>query len=162
CLAAARLNRAVTEAYASGYLGKRILGSDFNFDVYLHTSAGRYICGEETALLNALEGKRAIPRAKPPYPQIAGLWGKPTIVQNVETLYNVPHIVNHGSDWYRGLSKSKDGGTKIYGVSGKVKRPGWWELPMGTSVREILFEHAGGMRDELRFRGLLPGGASTA
>lgn len=161
-LAAARLNRAIAEAYAHGYLGAHILGSDFSFDVHLHTSAGRYICGEETALLNALEGKRAIPRAKPPYPQTAGLWGNPTIVQNVETLYNVPHIVNHGAEWYRGLSRGKDGGTKIYGVSGKVARPGWWELPMGTTAREILFEHAGGMRNGCRFRGLLPGGASTA
>lgn len=161
-LAAARLQRALAEARERGYLGRRILGSGFSFDIYLHTSAGRYICGEETALLNALEGKRAIPRAKPPFPQVAGLWGQPTVVQNVETLYNVPHIVLHGPDWYRGLGKGKDGGTKLYGVSGKVKRPGWWELPMGTTVEEILFEYAGGMRDGLRFRGLLPGGASTA
>ena len=161
-LAAARLQRAIAEARAHGYLGRRILGSEFTFEIYVHTSAGRYICGEETALLNALEGKRAIPRAKPPFPQVAGLWGQPTIVQNVETLYNVPHIVLQGSDWYRGLSKGKDGGTKIYGVSGKVKRPGWWELPMGTTVEELLFEHAGGMREGSSFRGLLPGGASTA
>jgi NADH-quinone oxidoreductase subunit F len=159
---AQRLQRAIAEARARGYLGRGIRGSSFSFDIYLHTSAGRYICGEETALLNALEGKRAIPRAKPPFPQMAGLWGQPTVVQNVETLYNIPHIVTHGSDWYRGLAKSKDGGTKIYGVSGKVKRPGWWELPMGTTVEELLFEHAGGMREGSRFRGLLPGGASTA
>jgi NADH-quinone oxidoreductase subunit F len=157
-----RLQRAIAEARARGYLGRDICGSSFSFDIYLHTSAGRYICGEETALLNALEGKRAIPRAKPPFPQMAGLWGQPTVVQNVETLYNVPHIVTHGAGWYRGLAKSKDGGTKIYGMSGKVKRPGWWELPMGTTVEELLFEHAGGMREGLRFRGLLPGGASTA
>jgi NADH-quinone oxidoreductase subunit F len=159
--AAQRLQRAITEARERGYLGRRILGSGFSFDIYLHTSAGRYICGEETALLNALEGKRAIPRAKPPFPQVAGLWGQPTVVQNVETLYNVPHIVTHGAEWYRGLSKGKDGGTKLYGVSGKVQHPGWWELPMGTTVEELLFGHAGGMRDGLRFRGLLPGGAST-
>ena len=153
-LAARRLER--------GWLGRHIQGSDFSFEIHLHASAGRYICGEETALLNALEGRRAIPRAKPPYPQVAGLWGKPTIVQNVETLYNVPHIVLRGVDWYRGLSQGKDGGTKIYGVSGNVKRPGWWELPMGTTVEELLIEHAGGMREGYRFRGLLPGGASTA
>ena len=119
------------------------------------------MCGEETALLNALEGKRANPRAKPPYPQISGLWGKPTVVNNVETLCNVPHIVNHGAAWFKSLSRSDDSGTKLYGVSGRVKKPGLWELPMGTPIREILEEHAGGMRDGYRFRGLLPGGAST-
>lgn len=161
-LAAARLRRAIAEAYERGYVGRNILNSGWSFDLFLHTSAGRYICGEETALLNALEGKRAIPRAKPPYPQVAGLWGKPTVVQNVETLYNVPHIVLHGVDWYRALGKATDGGTKIYGVSGRVNRPGAWELPMGTTVREILDDHAGGMRRSVQFRGLLPGGASTA
>ena len=123
-------------------------------------SAGRYMCGEETGLLNALEGKRANPRAKPPFPPVAGLWGKPTIVNNVETLCNVPHIIAKGR-LVQSLSRSKDGGTKLYGASGKVKRPGLWELPMGTTIREILEEHAGGMRDGLRFRGVLPGGAST-
>jgi NADH-quinone oxidoreductase subunit F len=161
-LAAARLRRAIAEAYEQSYLGRNILNSGWSFDLFLHTSAGRYICGEETALLNALEGKRAIPRAKPPYPQVAGLWGKPTVVQNVETLYNVPHIVLHGVDWYRALGKATDGGTKIYGVSGRVNKPGAWELPMGTTVREILDRHAGGMRRSVQFRGLLPGGASTA
>ncbi|WP_447598111.1 NADH-quinone oxidoreductase subunit NuoF [Nitrospira sp. Nam80] len=161
-LAAARLRRAIAEAYEQNYLGRNILNSGWSFDLFLHTSAGRYICGEETALLNALEGKRAIPRAKPPYPQVTGLWGKPTVVQNVETLYNVPHIVLHGVDWYRALGKATDGGTKIYGVSGRVNKPGAWELPMGTTVREILDHHAGGMRRSVQFRGLLPGGASTA
>ena len=119
------------------------------------------MCGEETGLLNALEGKRANPRAKPPFPPVSGLWGMPTTINNVETLCNVPHIVNNGADWFRKLSRSKDGGTKLYGASGKVKRPGLWELPMGTTIREILEDRAGGMRDGLRFRGLLPGGAST-
>lgn len=161
-LAAQRLTQAIAEAYAEGYLGKPLPGTAFRFDLHLHASAGRYICGEETALLNALEGKRAIPRGKPPYPQTVGLWGQPTIVQNVETLYNLPHIVNHGSTWYHGLSRSKDGGTKIYGISGRVTRPGWWELPLGTTARELLEQHAGGMFDGVSFRGLLPGGASTA
>ena len=157
-----RLEAAIAEAYDNNYLGKNIAGSDFNFDLHVHVSAGRYICGEETALLNALEGKRGNPRAKPPFPQTSGLFGKPTIVQNVETLCNVPGIVNNGVDWYKGISNSEeDGGTKLYGVSGKVKNPGLWELPMGTTVREILEEHAGGMQDGLTFRGLLPGGAST-
>jgi NADH-quinone oxidoreductase subunit F len=156
-----RLCRAIAEAKAKKYLGRNILGSGYSLEIHLHASAGRYICGEETALLNALEGKRAHPRAKPPFPQVCGLWGKPTIVQNVETLCNVHHIVNKGPDWFRGLSLTEDGGTKLFGVSGKVRRPGLWELPMGTPLREILENHAGGMRDGLRFRGLLPGGAST-
>lgn len=160
-LAAKRLERAIAEAYENHYLGKNILGSEYNLELHLHVSAGRYICGEETALLNALEGKRAIPRAKPPHPQVCGLWGRPTIINNTETLCNIPHIINHGVEWYKGLSHTDEGGTKIYGVSGKVKRPGAWELPMGTPMRELLEEHAGGMRDGVAFRGVLPGGAST-
>jgi NADH-quinone oxidoreductase subunit F len=161
-LSAQYLTNAVSEAYKEGYLGRILPGTDFRFDLHLHTSAGRYICGEETALLNALEGKRAIPRAKPPYPQTVGLWGQPTVVQNVETLYNLPHIVNHGPAWYRGLSRSKDGGTKLYGMSGHVAHPGCWELPLGTTARELLEHYADGMFDGFGFRGLLPGGASTA
>ncbi|HEY0944826.1 MAG TPA: NADH-quinone oxidoreductase subunit NuoF [Opitutaceae bacterium] len=156
-----RLEHAIGEARARGYLGRNILDRGFDLEVRIHTSAGRYICGEETALLNALEGRRAIPRAKPPFPPAVGVWGKPTIVNNVETLCNVPHIVNRGIAWFKGVAHSGDGGTKLYGVSGRVKRPGLWELPMGTTLREILEEHAGGMRDGYRFRGLLPGGAST-
>jgi NADH-quinone oxidoreductase subunit F len=160
-LAEMRLKKALAEAYSCGYLGKNILGSDYNLEMRLHVSAGRYMCGEETGLLNALEGKRATPRSKPPYPQVSGLWGKPTIVNNVETLCNVPHIVNNGPEWFKGLSHTDEGGTKIYGVSGKVRRPGAWELPMGVTMRELLEEHAGGMRDGLKFRGAIPGGAST-
>jgi NADH-quinone oxidoreductase subunit F len=160
-LAQTRLRQAIAEAYEAKYVGANVLGSGYRLDLYLHVSAGRYMCGEETGLLNALEGKRATPRAKPPFPQVSGLWGKPTIVNNVETLCNVPHIVNNGPDWFKGLSRSQDAGTKLYGVSGKVKNPGLWELPMGTPIREILQEHAGGMRDGFEFRGVLPGGAST-
>lgn len=156
-----RLSRAIAEAYEHGYLGRSVMGSGYALELHLHVSAGRYICGEETALLNALEGRRPLPRSKPPFPPSVGLWGKPTTVNNCETLCNVPHILTHGADWYKGLSRSADGGTKLYGASGKVKRPGLWELPMGTPLREILEEHAGGMRDGLQFRGLLPGGAST-
>ena len=160
-VAAERISRALGEACDKGYLGRNILGSDFGFELRLHTSAGRYMCGEETGLLNALEGKRANPRAKPPFPQVSGLWGKPTIVQNVETLCNVAPILRNGARWYLDLSRSEDGGTKLYGVSGRVKRPGAWELPLGTTIREILERRARGMRDGYRFRGLLPGGAST-
>lgn len=167
-LAAKNLNEAIAQAEAAGYLGTNIsssgiLGSGWSMDLHVHTGAGRYICGEETALINSLEGRRANPRAKPPFPQIAGLWGRPTIVNNVETLSNLPHIINRGADWFKGLSqgKSPDGGTKIYGASGKVKNPGLWELPIGTTAREIIYEHAGGMRDGLQLKAWLPGGAST-
>ena len=156
-----RLEKAMAEARESNYLGRNILGSGYNLDLRIHSSAGRYICGEETALLNALEGKRATPRAKPPFPQVCGLFGKPTIVNNAETIANIPHIVNNGPDWFKSLSTSADGGTKLYGVSGRVRKPGTWELPMGTTVRELLEEHAGGMQDGYAFRGVLPGGAST-
>ena len=160
-VAARRLERAIAEAREAGYVGRDVLGSGWSVEMHLHVSAGRYMCGEETGLLNALEGKRATPRAKPPFPQVSGLWGRPTIVQNVETLANVPHIVARGADWYRGLSTSADTGTKLYGASGKVRRPGCWELPIGTTAREIVEEHAGGMHDDLVLRGYLPGGAST-
>jgi NADH-quinone oxidoreductase subunit F len=160
-LAQQLLEKSVAEAYAKGFLGKNILGSGYSLDLYVHMSAGRYICGEETALINALEGKRATPRAKPPFPQTSGLWGKPTLVQNVETLSNLPGIINNGIDWFKSLGKAIDAGTKIYGVSGRVKRPGAWELPMGTTARELLEVHAGGMQDGYNFRALLPGGAST-
>ncbi|HEX6223034.1 MAG TPA: NADH-quinone oxidoreductase subunit NuoF [Chryseolinea sp.] len=155
------INTAISEAYAAGYLGKNILGSGYDLDMHLHTGVGRYMCGEETALLNSLEGKRATPRAKPPFPQVSGLFGKPTIVNNVETLCCLPHIINNGAEWFKSLSLTTDAGTKIYGVSGKVKRPGAWELPMGVTMRELLEEHAGGMQEGLKFKGALPGGAST-
>jgi len=162
-VAAERLNRAIAEAKAAGYLSDNILGSGWGMELHVHTGAGRYICGEETALINSLEGRRANPRAKPPFPQIAGLWGKPTVVNNVETLNNIPAIVLRGADWFKGLSKGKspDSGTKLYGMSGKVKRTGVWELPIGTTCREILEEHAGGMQDGLELMCWLPGGAST-
>ena len=160
-LAAKRLANALLEARTQGYLGKHILDSDFDLEIYLHTSAGRYICGEETALLNALEGKRATPRAKPPFAVVSGLWGKPTVVNNVETLCNVPHIFQYGVDWYKSLGRGSDTGTKLFGASGRVKHPGLWELPMGTPIREILEQHAGGMQDGYCLRGFLPGGAST-
>lgn len=155
------LRKAIDEAYAAGLLGKNILGTGFNLELNVHSSAGRYICGEETALLNSLEGKRAIPRSKPPFPAISGLFGKPTVVNNVETLCWISHIVENGADWFKSLSLTETGGTKLFGVSGKVKKPGLWELPLGTTIREILEEHAGGMLDGYGFRGLLPGGAST-
>jgi len=159
--AAELLEKAIRACRDQGLLGKNILGSDWHFDIHVHTSAGRYICGEETALLNSLEGKRATPRAKPPFPQISGLWGKPTIVNNVETLSNLPAIINFGADWFKSLSLTQDAGTKLYGVSGRVNTPGCWELPMGTPARELLEEYAGGMREGLQLKTFLPGGGST-
>lgn len=157
------LTKAINEAYDAGYLGKNILNSGYSIDLMIHTSAGRYMCGEETGLLNALEGKRATPRAKPPYPQISGLFGKPSIVNNVETYCCVPGIIRNGADWFQKLAISEKGGggTKLYGVSGNVKNPGLWELPLGTTLREIIFDYAGGMKDDYKFKGALPGGAST-
>jgi NADH-quinone oxidoreductase subunit F len=159
--AAEAITKAIHEAYEAGYLGKNILGSGYDLEMHLHTGVGRYMCGEETALLNSLEGKRATPRAKPPFPQISGLFGKPTIVNNVETLCCIPHIVNKGAAWFQGLSLTKDAGTKIFGISGKVKKPGAWELPMGIPMRELIDEYGGGMQDGVKFRGALPGGASV-
>ena len=155
------LKKAIAEAYEKGYLGSNILGTGYDLDIILHTSAGRYICGEETALLNALEGKRANPRAKPPFPQVSGLWGKPTIVNNVETLCNLPGIITYGIDWYQGLGKGADAGTKMFGVSGRVKNPGVWEMPLGVTIRELLEDKAGGMQEGLGLKAFLPGGGST-
>lgn len=161
--AARNLNKALSEARAAGLLGNNILGSGWNYDCFVHSGAGRYICGEETALINSLEGRRANPRAKPPFPQISGLWGRPTVVNNVETLCNIPGIVVNGGEWFKSLSqgKTKDGGTKLYGCSGRANKPGTWELPFGTSTRELLEVHAGGMRDGKKLKAWLPGGAST-
>lgn len=159
--AAKIINESIEEAYREGFLGKNILGTEFSLEMSIHTSVGRYMCGEETALLNSLEGKRANPRAKPPFPQTSGLFGKPTIVNNVETFCCIPHIINNGPEWFKSLGLTGDSGTKLYGVSGKVKKPGLWELPMGITLRELIEKHAGGMQDNLKFRGALPGGAST-
>lgn len=159
-LCAQRLQQAIDDAVAAGLLGSSLNARGYNLEVLLHTSAGRYICGEETALINSLEGKRANPRFKPPFPQVSGLFGRPTVVNNVETLCNLPHILHHGIDWYANLGLGEDNGTKLYGVSGKVNNPGCWELPIGTPVKEIL-ALAGGMQSGVGLRGFLPGGGST-
>ncbi len=161
-LALKRLARAVAEAEARGYVGTNILGSGFALTINVHASGGRYICGESSSLLTALEGRRPIPRSRPPRSAMSGLWGKPSVVNNVETLCNVPHIIERGADWFLGLSRGADGGTKLYGLSGRVKRPGLWELPLGTTLNEIIEEHAGGMQDGYECRAVLPGGGSTA
>jgi len=155
------LERAIGEAEEAGYLGDNILKTGFDLRIHLHMSAGRYICGEETALLSALEGKRAVPRAKPPFPAQNGLFGRPTTVNNVETLCNVPHIVANGVDWYQDLGLHKDGGTKIYGASGHVDKPSLVELPMGTPMGELIDNYFGGVRNGKRLKAVLPGGGST-
>ncbi|NIH16687.1 MAG: NADH-quinone oxidoreductase subunit NuoF [Buchnera aphidicola (Periphyllus lyropictus)] len=155
------LKRAIKEAYKKKFLGKNILNSNFSFDLVLHTGAGRYICGEETALINSLEGKRANPRIKPPFPANIGLWGYPTCVNNVETLSNIPAIISNSIDWYKNLSKNEDSGTKLMGFSGLVNKPGIWELPFGITAREILEDYALGMKNNLKLKAWLPGGAGT-
>ncbi|WP_159715239.1 NADH-quinone oxidoreductase subunit NuoF [Blochmannia endosymbiont of Camponotus nipponensis] len=162
-IAAEYLTRAISEIKSIGLFGKNILNSEFSFELFLHTGAGRYICGEETALINALEGRRAVPRAKPPFPSHIGLWGKPTCVNNVETLCNIPGIVEHGATWYRNISakKSNDSGTKLMGFSGRVKKPGVWELPFGITTREILEDYAQGMCIGYVLKAWQPGGIST-
>lgn len=160
--AAANLQRGIDECLAAGLLGENILGSDFSCDINMHSSAGRYICGEETALMNALEGKRANPRAKPPFPAVKGLWGGPTVVNNVESLANVPGIVAKGPEWFKGLAKTPEGaGTKLFCLSGHVVTPSCFELPLGMPLAEIIDGPAGGMRPGSRFKACLPGGAST-
>ena len=154
------LKRAISEAVAKGWLGENIQGSGWSYQIHIHASAGRYMAGEETGLINALEGRSAMPRSKPPYPGTSGLWGKPTVVNNVETLSCVPQIIENGAEWFISLGKARDSGTKIYGVSGNVNNPGCWELPMGSTLHELL-ELAGGMREGYNFRAALPGGAST-
>lgn len=158
---AAIMERELRIAREAGYLGRNILGTDYSLDIAVHRSGGRYICGEASALLNAVMGKRPNPQRPPPYPTVKGLWERPTVVNNVETLANVPHILRNGPEWFRGLSRSKTPGTKLFCISGKVSRPGCVELPMGTRLGEIIEEHAGGMAPGSEFKACLPGGAST-
>lgn len=157
-----RLDEAIKEAYAKGYLGKNIKGSGFNLDMYVHRGFGAYICGEETALLESIEGYRAQPRKKPPFPALAGLYGKPTVINNVETLSCIPAIIEKGPEWFAKIGPEKSPGPKIFGVSGHVKKPGLYELPMGTTVRELIFEHCGGMLSDKRvIKAVIPGGVSA-
>ena len=156
------LERELENARQAGYLGNNILGSDFSFDIVVHRSGGRYICGEGTAILNAIMGKRANPIKPPPYPTVKGLWELPTVVNNVETLAFVPHIIRNGPDWFKSLALTESGsGTKLYCISGKVNNPCCVELPIGVRLSEIIEEHCQGMRSGSEFKACLPGGAST-
>ncbi|MBZ5513245.1 MAG: NADH-quinone oxidoreductase subunit NuoF [Acidobacteriia bacterium] len=154
------LDRAIEEAYAQGYLGKNILGSGFDFDLATHTGAGAYECGEETALLNSLEGLRGYPRVKPPFPALIGLYGCPTIINNVETLSNVPHIISHGGDWYAKLGTPNNGGTRLFCLSGHIERPGIYELPMGFPLRQMIEDVGGGVWHGKKLKCVIPGGSS--
>jgi NADH-quinone oxidoreductase subunit F len=153
--------KAIADAYEYGFLGEDILGSGFNLDMSVHRGAGAYICGEETAMLESLEGKRGLPRQKPPYPTSAGLFGLPTLVQNIETLVCVPHIIDRGPEWFASIGTAESRGPKIFSVSGHVNRPGNYELPMGISLSEIIYEHAGGIPNGHKLKAVIPGGVST-
>lgn len=156
-----QVKRAVQEAYAAGFLGENILGSGFSLDLFVYRGAGAYICGEESALLESLEGRRGNPRLKPPFPAVAGLYGMPTIVNNVETIANLPPIVTHGAEWYTSMGTEKSPGLKIMSVSGKVNRPGNYEIPLATPLRTLIDEYAGGMQDGRSIKCIIPGGSSV-
>jgi NADH-quinone oxidoreductase subunit F len=157
------MRQAVAEAYAHGALGADVLGSGKRIDVVIHRGAGAYICGEETAMMNSIEGKRGNPRIKPPFPAAAGLFGMPTTINNVETLAAVPHILNRGADWYKGLclGNPKSTGTKLISVCGHVQRPGNYEVTMGTPMRDLIFDMCGGMRPGRTLKAVIPGGSSV-
>ena len=155
------LRDAIADAYANGVFGDSVLGSGYRLDVVLHRGAGAYICGEETALLSSLEGYRGQPRLRPPFPAVEGLYASPTVINNVETLANVPSIMTEGAEWFAAIGTEKSPGTKIFSVSGKVERPGNYELPMGTPLRTLLEEHAGGVLGGKRLKAWTPGGSST-
>lgn len=159
--AAERLENAINEAYQKGYLGKNILGSSFDLDLEVYRGGGAYICGEETSLMESIEGNRGNPRLKPPFPASVGVYKNPTVINNVETLSNVPHIVLNGAGWYAGIGTPKSTGTKIFSLSGHVNKPGNYELPMGTPIRELVYDHGGGMKDNRNLKAVIPGGVST-
>jgi NADH-quinone oxidoreductase subunit F len=155
------LDEAVAEAYEAGFLGENILGSRCDLELVVHRGAGAYICGEETALLDALEGKRGNPRLKPPFPAVQGLYGGPTLINNVETLSNVPHIVENGAEWFRGFGTEQSPGTKVVSVSGCVRRPGNYEVELGIPTRELIYGLAGGPEEGHEVKAFYPGGSSS-
>ncbi len=158
---ARRVEQALAEAYAAGLLGSNLFGSGFDLDITLHIGAGAYICGEETALLNSLEGRRGEPRIKPPFPAVEGLYGKPTIVNNVETLSNIPWIVLNGGAAYAALGPEGSSGTRLFSLSGHVRKPGNYEIVMGMTFREFIDDLGGGVRDDRAVKCFIPGGASA-
>jgi len=155
------LENAIAEAYEKGFLGKGIFGTSRELHIHVHRGAGAYICGEETGLIESLEGKRAYPRIKPPFPAVYGVFGAPTIVNNVETLACVRHILERGAAWFKGIGPASGPGPKLYCVSGHVKKPGTYELPMGTPLMELIFDHCGGMLEGRKLKAVIPGGSSV-
>jgi len=160
-LSAERLEAAIAEAKARGYLGQNILGSGYDLEIVVHRGAGAYICGEETALLTSLEGERGNPRLKPPFPATEGLYRKPTVINNVETLANLPLILQYGPEWYTRMGTEKSPGIKLFALSGQVKRPGVYELPLGTPLRTLIEEYGGGTLDDRPVKAIIPGGSSS-
>ena len=155
------LQRAIDQAYDKGYLGKNIQGSDFSVEMYTHMGAGAYICGEESSLMESLEGKRGYPRVKPPFPAQRGLWGRPTTINNIETLANVPLVINNGADWFKTFGPDTHPGPVLYGISGHVNKPGVYEYPAGMEIMTLINDVAGGVRDGKKLKALIPGGSST-
>jgi len=154
------MEESVADAYKKGFIGNNIFGSDFSCEMYLHVGAGAYICGEETSLMNSLEGKRGYPRVKPPFPAISGAWGNPTIINNIETLANVPEIINKGGEWFSKIGDPRQPGTLLFGVSGHVNKPGVYELPTGIPLMTIINDHCGGVKDGKEIKMVIPGGSS--
>jgi NADH-quinone oxidoreductase subunit F len=155
------MRKAVEDAYKKGYLGKNILGSGVNVDMVVHSGAGAYICGEESSLMESLEGKRGYPRIKPPFPAQRGLWGRPTTINNIESLANVPLIINNGAEWYKNIGASTHPGPILYGISGHVNKPGVYEYPSGMLITDLIYNVAGGIRNGKKLKALIPGGSST-
>ncbi|HQJ74495.1 MAG TPA: NADH-quinone oxidoreductase subunit NuoF [Bacteroidota bacterium] len=154
------LQKAIDEAYEKNYIGKNIFNSNFSTDIYIHRGAGAYICGEESSLMNSIEGLRPYPRNKPPFPAQNGLWGCPTTINNVETITNIPVIINKGGEWFSKIGAEKHPGTLLYGVSGNVNKPGVYELPTGTLLTDIIYKYAGGVKGDKKIKMIIPGGTS--
>src|SRR5437764_7368435 len=155
------MQKAIKDAYARGFLGKNNFGSGYDFDVYWHGGAGAYEVGEESALMESLEGKRGIPRIRPPLPAVVGLWGGPTVINNVETLASVPHIMLGCGQWYATLGTPKNGGARLFCLSGHLKRPGVYELPMGYNLKKMIYDVGGGIPGDRKLKAVVPGGSST-
>jgi NADH-quinone oxidoreductase subunit F len=159
---AALLDEKIAEMEKAGYLGENLFGTEYSLKIYTHLGAGAYICGEETALLESLEGRRGQPRVRPPFPALVGLYGKPTLINNVETLTNVPMILANGADWYKAMGTGDSAGVKIFSLSGRVRKPGNYELPFGTTFRQLIYEHGGGILDGRSVKVIMPAGASSS
>src|SRR5579864_1410081 len=160
-LAGRQVQRAIDKAYAAGYIGKNILGSDYSLEMIMHRGAGAYICGEESALMESLEGRRGYPRLKPPFPAVIGLYGGPTVINNVETIATLPAILRYGAATYAAYGTEKSKGTRVYCLSGHVNRPGNYEAPLGVPLRTLVEDYGGGVRDGRQIKGIIPGGSST-